>query len=201
MLPRPEPDGTETLTRIDHVGLSQPPYHFDEAALFYRSVLGLRPHDSVDVADPYGLVRTRALTSTTGGVRLVLTVPAIGGGRLPETAHLQHVAFGCDDILAASLAMRIRELPVLSIPDNYYDDLAARFDLDGALLERMRSFGILYDRDERGEFFHFYTAMLGRSMFFEIVQRVSGYDGYGTSNTPVRMAAQYRHMATAGLTW
>jgi 4-hydroxyphenylpyruvate dioxygenase len=38
-------------------------------------------------------------------------------------------------------------------------------------------------------------------MFFEIVQRVSGYDGYGTSNTPVRMAAQYRHMATAGLTW
>jgi 4-hydroxyphenylpyruvate dioxygenase len=94
-------------------------------------------------------------------VRLCCTVPAVGGGRLPETAHLQHIAFACDDIFAAALAMRIRELPTLSIPDNYYDDLAARFELDGALLERMRAFGILYDRDERGEFFHFYTAMLG----------------------------------------
>jgi len=194
-------DGTETLTGIDHVALSQRPYHFDEAALFYQSVLGLRQHDNVEVADPYGLVRTRALTSAGDGVRLMLTVPAIGGGRLPETAHFQHIAFGCSDIFAAALAMRIHELPALAIPGNYYDDLSARYDLDASVLDTMRAFGILYDRDSKGEFFHFYTAMLGRRMFFEIVQRVDGYDGYGTTNTPVRMAAQYRHMAMAGLTW
>jgi 4-hydroxyphenylpyruvate dioxygenase len=62
----------------------------------------------------------------------------------------------------------------------------------------MRELGVLYDRDPHGgEFFHFYTAMLGRRLFFEIVQRRGGYDGYGAPNTAVRMAAQL-HQATMG---
>jgi len=188
-----------TLTRVDHVGLSQPSYYFDEATLFYRSVFGLHPQSSEEIPDPYGLVRSRAVTSTDGAVRFVLTVPALGGGRLPETAQFQHIAFGCPDIFAAAVDMRVRRLPILPVPGNYYDDLAARMGLDDALVENLRRFGVLYDRDERGEYFHFSTAMLGRRMFFEIVQRVGDYEGYGTPNLPVRMAAQYRHAALAGL--
>jgi 4-hydroxyphenylpyruvate dioxygenase len=188
-----------TLARVDHVGLSQPSYYFDEAALFYRSVFGLHPQSSEEIPDPYGLVRSRAVTSTDGAVRFVLTVPALGGGRLPETAQFQHIAFGCPDIFAAAVDMRVRRLPILPVPGNYYDDLAARMGLDDAVVENLRRFGVLYDRDERGEYFHFSTAMLGRRMFFEIVQRVGDYEGYGTPNLPVRMAAQYRHAALAGL--
>ena len=188
-----------TLTRVDHVGLSQPSYYFDEAALFYRSVFGLNPQPSEEIPDPYGLVRSRAVTSPDGAVRFVLTVPALGGGQLPETAQFQHIAFECPDIFAAAVDMRVRRLPILPIPDNYYDDLAARLGLDGTLVENLRRFGVLYDRDERGEYFHFSTAMLGRRMFFEIVQRVGDYEGYGIPNLPVRMAAQYRHTALAGL--
>jgi 4-hydroxyphenylpyruvate dioxygenase len=128
-------------------------------------------------------------------------VPALGGGKLPETADFQHIAFSCPDIFAAAVDMRVRRLPALPIPDNYYDDLVARMELDESLVETMRAYGVLYDRDEGGEFFHFYTAMLGRRMFFEIVQRIGGYDGFGTPNTPVRMAAQYRHTALAGITY
>jgi len=29
-------------------------------------------------------------------------------------------------------------------------------------------------------------------VFFEVVQRIGGYDGYGTVNAPVRMAAHGR---------
>ena len=84
-----------------------------------------------------------------------------------------------------------RALPILPIPRNYYDDLDARWELDPALLETMRTFGILYDRDETGgELFHLYTGMLGHRMFLEVVQRVGGYDGYGETNAPVRAAAQ-----------
>jgi 4-hydroxyphenylpyruvate dioxygenase len=199
-LPPGEAGGAGTVGRVDHVALSQPPYYFDEAALFYQSVLGLRRCDSVEIADPYGLVRSRAMTGDAGGVRLVLNVPALGGGRLPGSAAFQHVAFGCADIFAAAVDMRVRGLPTLPVPGNYYDDLAARTRLDPGLIDTMRAYGVLYERGERGEFFHFYTAMLGRRMFFEIVQRVGGYDGYGTANTPIRMAAQYRHTALAGLT-
>jgi 4-hydroxyphenylpyruvate dioxygenase len=59
---------------------------------------------------------------------------------------------------------------------------------------------VLYDRDSRGgEFLHFYTLMLGQRLFFEIVQRRGGYDGYGAPNPPVRMAAQLHQAAMRGL--
>jgi 4-hydroxyphenylpyruvate dioxygenase len=87
--------------------------------------------------------------------------------------------------------MRERALPILPIPTNYYEDLDARWELDPALLETMRTFGILYDRDEAGgELFHLYTGMLGHRLFLEVVQRVGGYEGYGEVNAPVRAAAQ-----------
>ncbi|GAA4333796.1 hypothetical protein GCM10023162_37910 [Klenkia terrae] len=34
--------------------------------------------------------------------------------------------------------------------------------------------------------------MLGGRVFFEVVQRLAGYDGYGAVNSPVRMAAHRR---------
>jgi 4-hydroxyphenylpyruvate dioxygenase len=39
---------------------------------------------------------------------------------------------------------------------------------------------------------HFYTAMASASLFFEVLERRGGYDGYGASNSPVRMAATDR---------
>jgi 4-hydroxyphenylpyruvate dioxygenase len=78
--------------------------------------------------------------------------------------------------------------------------LLARTALNDAQIQAMRDLSICYDSDGHGaEYLHFYTAMLGRRLFFEIVQRVNGYHGYGTANTPVRMAAQYRHAALAGI--
>ncbi|WP_344588342.1 hypothetical protein [Actinomadura vinacea] len=77
---------------------------------------------------------------------------------------------------------------------NYYDDIAARTDLAPGTIKELREARVMYDQDGTGEFVHFYTATLGRRLFFEIVQRLSGYDGYGAANTPVRMAAQYRQL-------
>jgi 4-hydroxyphenylpyruvate dioxygenase len=192
------PGGRPLLTAVDHVALSQPFDYFDEAALFYRSLLGMCPQGSQEVASPYGLVRSRAVRSPGGGIRLVLNVPLLGGGRLTETAAYQHVAFACPDIFAAARAVRSMGIPALPVPGNYYDDLAARFELDAALIAQLRELGVLYDRDSHGgEFLHFYTGMLGRRLFFEVVQRSGGYDGYGAPNTPVRMAAQL-HQATMG---
>jgi 3-dehydroshikimate dehydratase len=194
------PAGKQPLvTAVDHVALSQPFDYFDEAALFYRSLLGMRAHGSEEVASPYGLVRSRAVRSV-GGVRLVLNVPVLGGGRPAEAATHQHVAFRCDDIVTAARTVRAAGIPVLPIPANYYDDLAARFDLDPGLAQQLAGLGVLYDRDSRGgEFFHFYTVMLGHRLFFEIVQRSNGYEGFGAPNTPVRMAAQLHHAVLGDL--
>jgi 4-hydroxyphenylpyruvate dioxygenase len=188
------------LTGIDHVALSQPFNDFDEATLFYQSVLGMRAQGIAEIASPYGLIRSRAMRAPDGDVRLVLNVPLLGGSRLPEAAASQHVAFSCGDIFAAARALRSGGTPVLPVPGNYYEDLVARFDLDNGLTEALQRLGILYDRDEHGgEFFHLYTVMLGRRLFFEVVQRKGGYTGYGAPNTAVRMATQLRYTATGGI--
>lgn len=177
------------LRHIDHIALAQPFDYFDEAALFYRSVLGLEPLESLELAAPSGLVRSRAVTNGDGTVRLALNVPLLAHDSVAAPG-LQHVAFACGDIFAVGERMRERGLVPLAIPANYYEDLAARTDLDPALIAAMQAIGVLYDRDPAGEFLHFYTPTVGGRLFFEIVERRGGYDGYGAANAAVRMAAQ-----------
>ncbi|MGX1472154.1 UNVERIFIED_CONTAM: 4-hydroxyphenylpyruvate dioxygenase [Streptomyces canus] len=182
--------GPGEATVIDHLALTQPWHHFDESVLFHRTVLGLSPHETVELADPYGLFRSRALSASSDGPRLVLNLapaPEEGG----ET-RARHVAFAVGDIVAAVRRFRAAGAGLLRVPANYYDDLEARFDFAEGELETYRELGILYDRDERGgEFRHCYTETVGH-VFFEFVQRTGGYAGFGAANAPIRLAAQRR---------
>ncbi|MER5755499.1 TIM barrel protein [Streptomyces sp. NPDC002088] len=175
------------VTRIDHLALTQPWHHFDEAALFHRSVLGLHAQESVDVADPYGLFRSRAVTNADGSVRIAL---AVGPAPAEDEVRAQHIALATADVVAAARRFRAAGGRLLPVPANYYDDLAARHDLPADELATYRDLGILYDRDAHGVFRHCYTHTVGR-VFFELVQRDGGYRGYGAQNAPVRLAAQH----------
>jgi 4-hydroxyphenylpyruvate dioxygenase len=180
----------DLVTGIDHVSLTQPWQVIDETVLFYRSVLSLEPAGGTDVASPRGLVQSRVLQSPDGGVRVPLNVaPPIVAERGREAGLTQHVAFRCRDVVTLAREGRSRGLDVLPIPDNYYDDLAARFALPPDELAQLRSLDLLYDRDASGEYLHFYASAPGRA-FFEFVERRGGYAGYGALNAPVRLAAQ-----------
>ncbi|MGA6161772.1 bifunctional sugar phosphate isomerase/epimerase/4-hydroxyphenylpyruvate dioxygenase family protein [Amycolatopsis magusensis] len=176
------------ITGIDHVALTQPFDQFEEAALFYRSVLGLRLEPVVEFAAPFGLVRSRAAAHQ--GVRLTLDTSLVRRGEwAPAVREPQHIAFTTGDAIASAKAMRALGAPLLDIPGNYYDDLEARLDLPADLLAALRAESVLYDRDEHGEFLHFYTDLAGERVFFEVVQRIGGYRGFGVANAPIRMAA------------
>ncbi|MEU4486767.1 TIM barrel protein [Streptomyces purpurascens] len=191
--PRAADEAVGSITGVDHVALTQPWYHFDEAVLFHRAVLGLSPHESVDLADPYGLFRSRALsggTDGTCGLRLVLNLEPSPAGE--SRTRAQHIALATDDLTATARRIRAAGVELLKIPANYYEDLDARHELAPGELDTYRELGVFYDRDERGgEFRHCYTATVGR-VFFEIVQRTGGYAGFGAANAPVRLAAQRR---------
>jgi 4-hydroxyphenylpyruvate dioxygenase len=107
------------------------------------------------------------------------------------SAYPQHIAFACTDVVTLARNAVASGLEFLKIPANYYADLQARFRLDPQYLATLQELNLLYDRDEAGEFVHFYTATVG-SVFFEVVERRNGYDGYGAPNAPVRLSAQYR---------
>ncbi|MFF8905010.1 bifunctional sugar phosphate isomerase/epimerase/4-hydroxyphenylpyruvate dioxygenase family protein [Streptomyces olivaceoviridis] len=180
-------EAADSVSRIDHLALAQPWHHFDEATLFHRSVLGLHAQESVDLADPYGLLRSRAVTNADGSVRIALAVGAAPGD---DTVHAAHIALAVDDVVAAARAFRAAGGRLLPVPANYHDDLAARYEFADGELETYRDLGILYDREARGAFRHCYTETVGR-VFFELVQRDPGYQGYGAVNAPVRLAAQH----------
>ncbi|MDT7552326.1 MAG: 4-hydroxyphenylpyruvate dioxygenase [Pseudonocardiales bacterium] len=179
------------ITTIDHVALTQPYDNFDEAALFYRSLLGLQTQHASEVAAPFGLVRNRAVSDSELTVRVCLSVSVLRrGGWAPGVADPQHIAFSSPDVIALARRARAAGAPLLDIPANYYDDLDAR--LAPSQIDDLRELGVLLDRDQDGEFLHFYTQVIGGRVFFEAVQRVDDYAGYGEANGPIRMAAHRR---------
>ena len=95
------------------------------------------------------------------------------------------------DIRYRFVFMRANGAQLLDIPENYYDDLQARFGLDDHFTNRLREHHMLYDADGKGgEFLHVYSQPIENRFFFEIIQRIGGYDSYGAANAPVRLVAQ-----------
>ena len=186
------------LGAIDHTAQALPYGRMDSFVLFHRAVLGLEAEPVFEIADPYGLIRSRAMVSRDGTLRLPLNVSEsreTATGRFLSAfagAGVHHVAFATADIGRSVAALAAAGAPMLPIPANYYDDLAARFDLDDQRLGMLQRRNILYDRDEGGEFFQAYTGSFQDRFFFEIVER-RGYRQFGAVNAAVRMAAQAQH--------
>jgi 4-hydroxyphenylpyruvate dioxygenase len=189
-----EPAG---LTKVDHIAQSIPFEELPTWRLFYRSIFELEPTPQVDVVDPAGLVESQVLQAPDRSVRFTLNASQsrqTQAGRFIDElfgAGVQHVAFACDDIFTAVERMRAAGVDLLPIPENYYDDLEARFDLAPETLERLRRLNILYDEDDHGRYFQVYTRVFAERFFFEVVERES-YDGFGAPNAPIRLAAQTR---------
>ncbi|AEI80773.1 4-hydroxyphenylpyruvate dioxygenase [Cupriavidus necator N-1] len=183
------------LSAIDHIAQALPANRLDSFVLFYRSVFAMQPEAVHEIADPYGLVKSRAMVSPGQHVRIPLNVSESGRtatGRFVAAyagSGVHHIAFRSERIGQTLEAIDRTRAAMLHVPDNYYDDVAARLALDDALLERLQGLGLLYDRDAHGEFLHAYTEPFHERFFFELVQR-SGYTGYGAVNASVRMAAQ-----------
>jgi 4-hydroxyphenylpyruvate dioxygenase len=164
--------------------------------LFQRAVLGLTPRRSVVLHDPFGIIRSREIESDDKAIRTSLivserdntavsrSVARFGGG------GVQQVAIEVNDVVATVAALRAQGSPMLPVPDNYYDDLDARYALDPAFLAALRGSGVFYERDgQGGEYLHAYAAPFDDRFEFEFIERRGGYDLYGSTNSPFRLAA------------
>lgn len=185
------------LTVIDHVSQSM---HYDEMLswlLFYTSLFDLTKTPLLDITDPGGIVRSQVVETTDGALRIVFNASQ---SRRTQSSRfvseyfgsgVQHIAFQSADIVATAQRLKAYGVEILAIPENYYDDLEARFDLDVELLGSLRASNILYDRDAGGEYFQLYTRTFKDLFFVEIVER-RNYRGFGATNAPIRLGAQSR---------
>jgi 4-hydroxyphenylpyruvate dioxygenase len=186
------------LKSVDHISQSM---HYEEMLswlLFYSSLLDLGKTQEQDVLDPGGLVKSRVVQSVDGEVRIVLNASqssrTLSSRFLSETfgSGVQHIAFSTADIFLTVEKLKANGVELLAIPENYYNDLEAKYDLTTTELDRLKVSNILYERDGAGEYFQIYTPSFQERFFFEIVERRNGYKGFGASNAQIRLAAQAR---------
>jgi 4-hydroxyphenylpyruvate dioxygenase len=188
---------TDRLISVDHISQSMPYDEMLSWLLFYTGILDLQRLPQMEIADPLGLVQSQALINSNQGLRVILNgssaTRTLSARFINEFfgSGVQHVAFSCTDIFATVADMRARGAEFLRIPENYYDDIEAKYDLDAATMAALRDNQILYDREGGGEFFQIYTHTFDERFFFEIVQR-RNYEGFGAANAAVRLAAQTR---------
>lgn len=199
------PDGDAGLRRVDHVAETM---SYDEMlswSLFYTTIFDMHRTPMVDVIDPDGLVRSQAIKARDGSARITLngaeTHRTLAGSFLADSfgGAVQHVAFATDDIFDAARRMARLGFQPLAMTENYYQDLRARFAIEPARLDELKALNILYDEEDGHAFYQFYSKPFHGGLFFEIVQRVDGYDGYGAPNAPFRIAAQKRLMRPKGV--
>lgn len=196
------PDSTDHagagLTRIDHLAETMSYDQMLSWSLFYTTIFEMGKSPMVDVIDPDGLVRSQALEATDNKLRITLNGAdshrTLAGHFLADSfgGAVQHVAFGTEDIFTTARAMAKLGFEALPMTSNYYADLAARHSIEPDMLDQMAAHHILFDSDDKGAFFQMYSKPFADGMFFEIVQRVRHYNGYGAPNAPFRIAAQKR---------
>lgn len=195
---------TDHLSAVDHISQSMPYDEMLSWLLFYTGILDLQRLPQMEIPDPVGLVQSQALISANQSLRVVLNgssaTRTLSNRFISEFfgSGVQHIAFSCSDIFSAVAEMRKRGANFLRIPENYYDDVEAKYGLDADLMTALRDNQILYDREGDGEFFQIYTPSFDKRFFFEIVER-RNYQGFGAANAGIRLAAQTREARPVSL--
>ncbi len=195
----PQADGGSDagLIAFDHISQSMQHEEMLTWLLFYASLIEVRKTPVQDVLDPGGIVHSQVVETTDGAFRLVLNASqsrqTLSSRFLTDLfgSGIQHIAFATSDIFATAKRLRAGGVELLAIPENYYDDLEARIDLQPGALDRLRANNVLYDRQGTGEYFQIYTKTFDGGFFFELVER-RAYAGFGAANAPIRLAAQTR---------
>jgi 4-hydroxyphenylpyruvate dioxygenase len=204
-VPRTETTQPAGLRRIDHVAQTMRHEDMQSWLLFYLSTFDMRKSPVVDVHDPAGHVHSQAIQTPEGEIRLNLngTEPGqtVAGAFIADKfgAGVQHIALLSDDIFETSALLAASGFQRLAIPANYYAHIQSTYDLDAAMVARLKDGNILYSRTDGREFFQIYSLPILGGFFFEIVERRNGYTGYGARNAPVRIAAQSRLLRPAGM--
>ena len=149
-----------------------------------------RGGQSLELADPFGLVRTCSVATADRRLRIVLnvsrspltrtarTVAALGG-----KPAVHHIAFACADIFQAVEALRAPRRRVRRDLGQLLRRSAGALRARPGAGRAHAPLGILYDRDGAGEYFHIYSESFAGRFFFEIVHR-SNYDGLRRAQRP-----------------
>ncbi|MCS6996087.1 MAG: 4-hydroxyphenylpyruvate dioxygenase [Casimicrobiaceae bacterium] len=183
-----EPKGVG-LTQIDHLTHNVHRGRMNEWAEFYERLFNFREIRYFDIEGKLTGLRSRAMTSPCGKIRIPINESADDKSQIAEYLQayhgegIQHVALATDDIYNAVERLAAAQVPFQSTPETYYEQLAVRIPNHGEDAERLKRLSILLDGapGDTGLLLQIFTQNLIGPIFFEIIQR-KGNQGFGEGN-------------------
>jgi 4-hydroxyphenylpyruvate dioxygenase len=178
------------LTGVDHLTHNVHRGRLGEWGEFYERLFNFREIRYFDISGKHTGLRSRAMTSPCGKIRIPINESADDQSQIQEYLDayrgegIQHIALASDDIYAAVEALRERGTRFLETPDAYYEKVEERVGAHGEDMPRLRRNAILIDGapDEgQGLLLQIFTDTVIGPIFFEIIQR-KGNQGFGEGN-------------------
>jgi 4-hydroxyphenylpyruvate dioxygenase len=175
------------LSHIDHVTHNVFRGHMDLWAGFYERLFGFREIRYFDIEGKLTGLRSRAMTSPDGKIRIPINESADDKSQIEEYLNayhgegIQHIALGTDDIQASVERLRDNGVDFQETPDTYYERLDNRIKGHGEDVARLRRNGILMDGARGDLLLQIFTRNAIGPIFFEIIQR-KGNEGFGEGN-------------------
>jgi len=187
-----EPEGAG-LVYIDHLTHNVHRGRMEQWARFYEKLFGFRELRYFDIEGQATGLRSKAMVSPCGKIRIPINESADSKSQIEEFLHayhgegIQHIALGSREIYRTVERLRARKVKFLGTPDTYYELVGKRLPRHGEDLGRLRKNRILIDGSapgkagERHLLLQIFTETLIGPIFFEIIQR-KGDEGFGEGN-------------------
>ncbi len=180
------------LTLIDHLTHNVHRGRLDLWAEFYQRLFNFREIRYFDIEGQLTGLRSRAMTSPDGQIRIPINESVGREGRVDQIEEylrdyhgegIQHIALATDNAYSAVETLRARANPFMEPPpDAYYDMLAERLPGHGEDVARLKRDALLIDGAPGGGLLlQVFTRTVIGPIFFEIIQR-KGDEGFGEGN-------------------
>ena len=185
----PHPAGVG-LTYVDHLTHNVETGNMSKWSAFYETHFNFKEVRYFDIEGKLTGLRSRAMTSPCGKIRIPINESADDQSQIAEYLHdhngegIQHIALGTGDIYATVTALRANGLRFMETPDTYYEMLGERVPGHGEDANRLRDLRILLDgapTDDQGLLLQIFSETVIGPLFFEIIQR-KGNEGFGEGN-------------------
>ena len=178
------------LTYLDHVTHNLHRGNMAKWADFYTNLFGFREIRYFDIEGRMTGLKSKAMTSACGKIRIPLNESSDNKSQIEEFLHdfngegIQHIALGSDNIYESVDRLDQNGMLFLDTPDTYYELIDKRLPGHGEQFDELKRLRILVDgttKDERKLLLQIFTQNMLGPVFFEIIQR-KGDEGFGEGN-------------------
>jgi 4-hydroxyphenylpyruvate dioxygenase len=179
------------LVEVDHLTHNVYRGNMDEWAGFYERLFGFRELKYFDIEGKLTGLRSRAMVSPCGKIRIPINESADDKSQIEEYLRdyhgegIQHVALSTGDIVGTVETLTQRGIAFMAPPpDVYYEAVDERVPGHGEPIDALKRNGILIDgapTPDGGRLLQIFTETVIGPIFFELIQR-KGDEGFGEGN-------------------